>query len=213
MSRRAVTTMAAEGHHDPRQSVWSALAEAARKDPEASFSARQLADRLSLNRKTVSDYLAALAAGGYLARLCGPEASANAALYRLARDAGHHAPRVRRDGSPVTQGAGTENMWRSMRMLPRFSALDLSVHSTTETVNVSEATAQSYCSILSRTGFLRVVRKADPVKGRKAVYRLVRNTGPRPPMIQRVKQVFDPNTREVHRPEGPQGVSAQGGAA
>lgn len=208
MSRRSVATMAAEGHHDPRQSVWSAVAKAARKDAQATVSARVLADRLGLNRKTVSDYLAALAAGGYLARLCGPEVSANAALYRLTRDAGHHAPRLRRDGSPVTQGAGTENMWRSMRMLPRFSALELAAHSTTETVNVSEATAQSYCSILSRTGFLRVVQKADPVRGRKAVYKLVRNTGPRPPMIQRVKQVFDPNTREVHRPGDTRGGAA-----
>lgn len=208
MTRRPVATMAAEGHHDPRQSVWSAIAKAARKDPETRFTARALSEKLGLNVKTVSDYLCALARGGYIERQSPADISANAALYRLARDAGHHAPRLRRDGSPVTQGAGTANMWRSMRMLARFSAVDLAAHSTTETVNVSEATAQSYCSMLARTGYLRVVQKADPVRARKAVYRLVRNTGPRPPMIQRVKQVFDPNTREVHRPENQQGGKA-----
>jgi len=202
MSRRSVTIMAAEGHHDPRQSVWEAIRKTAHKDPDATVMARALADRLNVNRKTVSDYLVSLAAGGYLVRLCGPDVAANGAMYRLKRDAGHHAPRLRRDGSPVTQGAGTENMWRTMRMLPAFSALELAAHSTTESVNVSEATAQSYCSILSRTGFLRVVRKADPARARKAVYKLVRDSGPRPPMVQRVKQVFDQNTREVYRPGG-----------
>lgn len=48
---------------------------------------------------------------------------------------------------------------------------------------------------------LRVVQKASPGHGRKAIYRLIRNTGPLPPQIQRVKHVFDPNTREVHMPE------------
>ncbi|MCC5965520.1 MAG: hypothetical protein JJU24_05225 [Natronohydrobacter sp.] len=200
MSRRSVTIMASEGHHYPRQSVWAAITTVARKDAAATVSARALADQLGLNCKTVSDYLLSLTAGGYLDRVCGQEIPARAAQYRLKRDAGHHAPRLRRDGSPVTQGAGTANMWRSMHIKGSFSALDLAVHATTDTVNVSEATAQSYCSMLARTGYLRVVEKADPGRGRKAVYKLVRYTGPRPPMIQRIKQVFDQNTQEVYRP-------------
>ena len=46
-----------------------------------------------------------------------------------------------------------------------------------------------------------MVRKAVPGRS-QAVYRLVRNTGPQPPMIQRVRQVFDPNTNTVHPLEG-----------
>lgn len=198
MSRRPVTDHAAEGHAEPRQTIWEGVRAATARDRPVV--ARDLAERLRLNRKTTSDYLAALAAGGYLERLSPADCPATSAQYRLVRDAGHHAPRLRRDGSPVTQGAGTVNMWRSMRMMPAFSAADLALHSTTETVSVTETTAQSYCSILSRTGFLRVVQKADPVRGRRAVYKLVRNSGPRPPMIQRVKQVFDPNTGQVFRP-------------
>lgn len=53
--------------------------------------------------------------------------------------------------------------------------------------------------MLLNTGFLRVVQKADPVKGRIATYRLIRNDGPKPPQIQRVKQVFDPNTGKVYQ--------------
>ncbi len=97
---------------------------------------------------------------------------------------------------PVTQGTGTENMWRSMRMMGQFTPLDIAVHSTTDTVSVTEATARGYCSMLLKAGYLGVVRKAVPGKW-PATYRFVRDTGPLPPQIQRVKQVFDPNIREV----------------
>lgn len=94
------------------------------------------------------------------------------------------------------------NIWRSMRMLKKFSALDLATHSNTDTVKVTEATAQSYCVMLLATGFLTVVQKAAPVEGRKAIYRLIRDDGPKPPMIQRVKQVYDPNTGKVYQKAG-----------
>ena len=95
-------------------------------------------------------------------------------------------------------------MWRSMRMMAQFTARDLAIHSTTPSVNVSEETAKSYCKMLWRAGFLREIRVSRP--GRASIFRLIRNTGPRPPMIQRVKRVFDPNTNTVwpvdEAPEG-----------
>ena len=57
-------------------------------------------------------------------------------------------------------------------------------------------TAKEYCTMLTQAGYLKVLRKASPPK-KPAVYKLVRNTGPQPPQIQRVKQVFDPNLDEV----------------
>ena len=65
-----------------------------------------------------------------------------------------------------------------------------------------ENTAQSYCTMLLATGYLRVVQKANPAASKKAIYRLIRNDGPKPPMIQRVKQVFDPNTGKTYQKGG-----------
>jgi hypothetical protein len=64
---------------------------------------------------------------------------------------------------------------------------------------VTEATAKAYLKMLLACGYLRVTKKAVP-KFSQARYRLIRNHGPKPPMVQRVKQIFDPNTREVFRP-------------
>lgn len=173
-----------------RQEIWDAIRSAPR-----GFTVADLIGASGANRKTVEDYLRCLLPGGVIA------AVGETSAYELVDDRGFHAPRLNRQGQPVTQGAGVENMWRSMRGLREFSALDLAAHSSTDTVTVSEATAKAYCSNLLRCGFLDVVRKAVPGK-RAAIYRLIRNTGPKPPQIQRVKQVYDPNTRQVHLPGG-----------
>jgi hypothetical protein len=168
-----------------RDKIWTTIRKA-----DIVFTISGLAVASGADRKTVSDYLRCLVPGGIV------QAVENGG-FTLIRDVGIHAPRLNREGKPVTQGAGTENMWRSMRMLAQFSAQDIAVHSTTDTVSVSEATAKSYALMLLHCGYLRVVAQAVPGK-RAATYRLIRNSGPKPPQIQRVKRVFDPNTGKVH---------------
>jgi len=146
-----------------------------------------------MDRRTIRSYLACLVAAGIMERR---DPEGQPPEYRLLRDPGRDAPRLRRDGTPSTQGAGTENMWRTMRMLAEFSPRDVAAHATTDAVAVSEATAKAYCKALFAAGYLRVVRKAVP-KRSQAVYRLIRNTGPRAPQVQRAKRVFDRNTQEV----------------
>lgn len=172
-----------------RQEIWEGI-----RAWSGLFTAIDIARATGANRKTVDDYLRCLVPGGVVEAIGDSQ-------YRLVEDRGHHAPRLNRKGKPVMQGAGLENIWRSMRMLGQFTSQELALHSTTEHVAVSEATAKAYTSMLMRTGYLRVIQKAVPGK-RKAVYRLIRNSGPRPPQIQRVKHVFDPNTRQVHIPGG-----------
>lgn len=168
-----------------RDEIWAAI-----RKTDTGFTAADIARASGAVTKTVADYLRCLVPAGFVA------ATADG-TYLLVRDVGVHAPRVNRAGQPVTQGAGTENMWRSMRMLAQFSAQDIAVHSTTDTVSVSEVTAKSYALMLLHCGYLRVVAQAVPGK-RAATYRLIRNSGPKPPQIQRVKRVFDPNTGKVH---------------
>lgn len=105
------------------------------------------------------------------------------------------APPVQaRDGSPARRGRPADHMWTAARMLMSFTPRDLAAHSTTDEVQVSEDDARLFCAMLMRGSYLRVLRKAQPGK-REARYKLVRNTGPRPPVEKRLRAIWDENTR------------------
>lgn len=148
-------------------------------------------------RGRVRDYLVGLERAGYLARLEEPSKSGEAVRYRLARDVGVEAPRVNKQGRHVTQGLAREQLWRTIKILGEFSAATLADAASTPAAPVAEPSAAEYCHFLERAGYLRITRQASP--GIAARYRLVpsRWSGPRPPMIQRVKQLYDPNLGEV----------------
>jgi len=107
-------------------------------------------------------------------------------------------PQVRRH-----RESPTVNMWNTMRALKSaFTPTDIAAISTTDAVSVASADAQGYCQMLVRAGYLRVARKASPSKSREAVYRLIRDTGPRPPRERRVRAVWDDNLSTfTHLPE------------
>lgn len=158
------------------------------------FTVTEIWGVVDMHRKSIINYVKRLEAGGFVEQR---EDFTTSHRYKLVRDAGVHAPRLQKDGSPVTQGEANANMWRAMRMMKQFTPLDLSTHSTTDSVSVAETTAKCYCTMLLKAGYLRVIEKANPFQARQATYRLVRNTGPFPPQVQRVKQVFDPNLNKV----------------
>jgi DNA-binding MarR family transcriptional regulator len=188
MSRKPIDQLKKESKPQGQDGVW---AEVRRLNI---FTVSEIAVTTDINRKTITDYVKRLEAGNYVERHGADFEESK--RYILTRDGGIHAPRLKRDGTPVTQGGGVMNMWRSMRMLGQFSPRDLALHSTTDTVTVTDTTARSYCSMLLKAQYLRVLQKAVPGK-RQATYKFIRNTGPKPPQIQRVKQVFDPNIGEV----------------
>ena len=105
------------------------------------------------------------------------------------QDQGVEAPRLKNNGRPVTQGRAQENLWRTLRALGRdFTIHELTALSWTEQTPVSLIAAADYIRHLHSAGYLR------HDKGR---YRLTLNTGPRPPMVQRVHRVYDPNLHQV----------------
>ncbi|MFN3973437.1 MAG: hypothetical protein ACK4L4_19135 [Gemmobacter sp.] len=87
-----------------------------------------------------------------------------------------------------------DNLWTAMRGLRSFTPTDLAAHATTEAVAVSADAARAYCRFLLAAGYLGVTRKAEPGRKREAIYRLIRNTGPKSPRERRVRAVLDPNT-------------------
>jgi hypothetical protein len=83
-----------------------------------------------------------------------------------------------------------------MRGLKSFTPTDLCAHSTSPELVVTVDEATSYCRALCAAGYLGVARKAEPGR-REAIYRLARNTGPKPPREKRVRAVIDDNTKDI----------------
>lgn len=154
------------------------------------FSTVEVHRETNATQATVTAYMRRLALGGYL-ECMGQIGRGTPKVYRLVCDS-LTAPRVRKDGSQVQQGQCNECMWRSMRMLKTFSAQDLVATSMESGSPVKLITAQFYLSYLHKAGY--IVRVQDSEQ-----YRLLPSkiTGPKPPQIQRIKQVYDPNINQV----------------
>lgn len=146
------------------------------------------------NRATIKSYINSLVSGGYLS-LSGMKGRELA--FNLEKDIGAERPRIGSDGQPSKQGLGREQMWRAMRILGEFSSHDLATSASLPNSTVSPETTKEYCLFLERAGYLVVTAKGKP--GHPPSYRFIPSkfTGPKPPMIQRIKQVFDPNLQQV----------------
>lgn len=187
-----------------RQAIWEAIR--AQRD---GFSAVSLSDATDIHRDTVKSYLTGLEAAGYIERIgnelpksgiVGVQAKTQFAkvIFRLVKDVGIDAPRVTRDGKPVIQGAGRDQMWRTLRMLAGdFTFRDLAIAASTEEVPVSEVDANDYVKHLAGAGYLILAQKGGPNRPARYRFNRAKNTGPKAPMVQRLKTVFDPNLGKV----------------
>ncbi len=162
------------------------------------FTVPELREAVHMDATTIDLYVRSLVKAGYLERIdisggAAKEIGRTRYRYTLLKDA-LEAPRIRKDGSPVTQGRGRLNMWRSMKVLKRFGLADIVACSSTEEHPVAWEEAETYLRYLLKAGYLKQLTKTSV---EKAVYALVRWTGPKAPMIQRIRQVWDPNLKKV----------------
>lgn len=195
MSRKPVHVLAQSPKPTGRQAIWKAIRMLGSKGSE--FIVRDVVDKTDIPVATVRDYMTALVA----ANIISVQASDNqfaAARYTLLKDVGAEAPRLRKDGSEVTMGRGTEAMWRTMKIMAAFTAEELAMMSSIKDIIVKTATASDYLKYLRKAGYVRLndgrysfVRSKDP--------------GPLAPQIQRIKQVFDPNSKTVVWPVSEKG--------
>ena len=208
MARKPAHLVSTAKHIGGRQGVWQAVRKL------QSFTVDQIVDECGGDRETVRTYIDSLRRGGYLAKVdtVAPQRTSisnsnvgqkRANLFELVRDIGFEAPRVKRDGSPSVQGAAREQMWRTMKLLDVFSPRELALAASTDDQAVSEVDALDYARYLQKGGYLFVVTAGSP--GKQVRYRFVRsrNSGPLPPQVQRLKSVWDPNTRVVVWQEEP----------
>jgi hypothetical protein len=97
---------------------------------------------------------------------------------------------------PAKGRTAEDNLWTAMRGLKSFTPTDLCAHSTSPDLPITVEDATAYCRTLFAAGYLGVSRKAEPGR-REAIYRLARNTGPKPPREKRVRAVIDANTHAI----------------
>lgn len=202
MARKPVSTYAAG--NGPRQRIWNAirLTHKLGHEPFTELHIWKNTDgcEIDVELSAVRDYRRCLVAAGILEQVDKPTGRYVEATYRLVKDEGLEAPRVRKDGTRVTQGLAQEQMWRTLRVAKGdINGRELAAHASTSTIPVAESAARDYLKHLNVAGYLVVTRESS-AKGSantQARYRLVRNTGPKPPMVQRTDAVFDPNLGEV----------------
>jgi hypothetical protein len=207
MSRKPIHLEATARKPGKRQQIWQQI-----RAQSASFTVTSLADAAKVHRDTVKTYVQCLLAGGVIEQTgeqpVVPQPFRKVTtqfahvVYKLVKDSGFEAPRYDRDGKPVTQGLGREQMWRTMKMLTSFTYRELAMTASTEEVPVSEVDAKDYCNYLSKAGYLAVMKPGKGGSGDKvatAIYRFVtsKNSGPKAPMIERMKIVFDPNLGKI----------------
>ena len=185
-----------KGGKGPRQRVWELI----RAQRGARFELREVTPD-DVSPATARTYVQSLAAAAIIT----PRGARGAALmphclikgWTLAQDLGIEAPRVRRDGTPVTQGMAQEQMWRALRMLTiDINARELAAYASTPSVVVSLAAAGDYLRNLHHAGYLTSVVPKAPVGKPLHRYHLLagHNSGPRAPMVCRTDVLYDPNT-------------------
>lgn len=203
MPRKPVTELL--GGKGPRQWIWEAIRRLdATGQPwteEQIWEAMPRDVRLSVDLGAIRDYRRCLVAAEIVQLVTEARDRRVHATYCLVADEGLEAPRVRKDGSRVTQGLAQEQMWRALRMLTGdVNQRELAAHASTPSIPVAEAAAKDYLLVLNEAGYLIPTREAiGGRRGAQARYRLkpTRNTGPRPPMVCRTKVVYDPNEDKI----------------
>lgn len=187
----------------PRQYVWEAIRRLA---ADAAFTENDIwlelprEIRAEISRTTVRDYRRCLIAASILVEVTPGKNRHIAATYRLEKDEGFEAPRINKDGSRVTQGLAQEQMWRTLRTLKGdTNARELAAYASTPEIPVVESAASRYLQSLCKASYLQrtAESRGRGKSSKQARYRLIKNTGPRPPMLQRIEAIYDPNQGAV----------------
>ena len=178
------------GNLDTREALWRIMLALKR------FTAPELARHTRYHVSTVKEYLKGLLAAGFLT--LAPDTKYP--TYQIDPETAPHVPpRVRKDGTAITQGQGRKNLWRAAKILGEFSIKDLLMSAEMPEVRIKESEAEDYVYNLVLAGYVVMVKGGNSRSGGKARYRFIpsKYTGPLPPQVQRVKQIFDPNLGKV----------------
>ncbi|TCR70493.1 hypothetical protein [Bosea sp. BK604] len=146
------------------------------------------------HRKTIENYLAFLLAENVVRVVSAGQRGATATHRYKIVNLGD-APPLRRGDS--TLGQRQQALWTAIRSLGQFRSSELADAASTDTLVIARETASGYVQDLLRTGYLAVAGHA-PERRQTQIYRLIRNSGPRAPIVMRPeKACFDLNLMRV----------------
>lgn len=146
------------------------------------------------HRKTIENYLAFLVAEKVV-RILGTDRRGAMAIHRYSIVNPGDAPPMRRSDSSL--GPRQQALWMAMRSMGQFRASELAEAASTDTCIIARETASGYIADLLRAGYLAVAGTA-PERKQTLIYRLVRNSGPRAPIVMRAERsCFDLNLMRV----------------
>ena len=189
-----VANLQPAGKLTPRERIWAEIRRIGKGGKP--FGIMDIEDTTRIVPATIYCYVDSLRLGGFLSQVSAPArrngmGQWDGHTWKLERDVGVQAPRLDRKGKPVSSGSANLNLWRAMKRQKSFDFRDLALAAHTDDVKVSPQTAKSYCLYLARAGYLQLLSGVPRHKASR--YRLVKDTGPKAPVIQRVKHVYDPN--------------------
>jgi hypothetical protein len=115
--------------------------------------------------------------------------------WKLIDDKGVITPRINADGKFLPETA-QQQIWRAIRILKKFT-LDALIASTDKHAKITNTNAKRYVGYLNKAGYLKETKPANP--NQRSTYTLIpsKNTGPKPPEVKQVKNLFDPNLNQV----------------
>ena len=182
-----------------RQRVWEQI-----RLHRESFYIATIAQQAEVEVDTARRYIHCLDKGGFLVKVAGAEFEK--AEYQLLKDTGIEAPKLNAQGQLVTMGLAQEAIWRCLRMLGALDAFQILNHVTAAGIDIKLDNVRRYLRALKKAGYLKLIRPAIPAQRKPEVLALIprMNTGPRPPQIQRVGVVYDPNLNKVMHAEDPE---------
>lgn len=191
-----------------RQRVYAAM----RERGEQWWTLTEIASLAKAHPAAVQSYVHALRLGGlvqsgtdaqrqgaterrepYIALALGDEEE-----YRLAVDLGAEAPQVTKGGAIVEGLTVQESIWKAARVFRRgFTWEDIAGAVSSDERPVSPGTVKAYLADLHAAGYLKKAIPSRPGVAALWSLRPERDSGPRAPMVQRTKTVFDPNTGQT----------------
>ena len=187
------------GGKSSRQRIWELIRSSENKER---FVGDFIIKYANVDECTYFTYIQCLLAGGYIELL--QDGIRRQRVYRVIKDCGLEAPRLDRQGNPVKSGRGIEAVWRTMRMMDVLDVSILHSHVNAAGIDLAVSSIKSYVGALKRAGYLEVVMPATYNRMERVRLKANMNTGPRPPQIQKVKTVYDPNLNKVMFAEDPQ---------
>ena len=175
----------------PRRLMWQALRDCRHRD----WYVEELAELAGVTRQAAHIYVHALVLAGLVTErdLRVPGYTRPRKVYRLHRDTGRDAPRLKADGSPAHEPV-QDVLWRTIKILRQFTAAELATH-VGMTHTVSGKLVKDYIRTLVRAGYLK------DTGGKRFV--LLNNSGSRAPRLYLARELNDPNLDEIVMREVP----------